>query len=84
MVLICNNISWCCIDNCVYIVDETDWSILKLEDAAARFWILIAETGLVEDVIKKIVEEYHVERCVVEKDIHDYIFSMQKKGYYII
>ena len=55
-------------------------SIYTLNEVAGRIWELIDGKCSVEDIAKKIIEEYEVESQEAESDVCYYLEQLENKG----
>lgn len=76
-----SHISWKKILFNVYIIDEENDSIIRIDDIAADIWLMINNKKHITDIVRKICEEYEVEYREALEDVNNFIDDMVSKRY---
>lgn len=67
-------------ENCYLLINRRNGQKLVLNDSSFFVWKL-CEDSTVEDVIKKVVEQYKIDEKAVEEQIVEVIESLHQKGF---
>lgn len=62
------------------IVDPSTSRLYSLNPIATLIWEMTSEKACVEDIVEKILEEFEVEREVVERDCEKFVSDFADKG----
>lgn len=80
---IASNISWQMLEDNVYVINEIDNTIIKLENSAALIWKLLLESEKVDCLADKVSKRYNINREDAESDIIDFTEALIVKGYMV-
>lgn len=54
--------------------------MLTLNEVAASIWELLPKVENEAELIDRLFEEYEVERCVLEADVHEFLGQLKELG----
>ncbi|RSN71935.1 MAG: hypothetical protein DSO07_08755 [Thermoproteota archaeon] len=61
-----------------YLFDEETGYVYELNETACKIWIL-AKDGLTdEEIIKRMFQEYAVDKAILERDVKDFLEKLMK------
>jgi len=72
-----SNIAWRRVDDEIVILELESSVYYSLNPVAARIWELLAEKNDVEQIVKKIAEEWNVEDNTVRRDLSAFLKSVR-------
>lgn len=78
---VASHISWQKILYDIYIIDEEQDSIIKIEDTAAMIWLMITEKKHDTEIAKIICKEYEVQYEEALFDVNNFIDDMVNRRY---
>lgn len=70
---VASNISWQKLINTIFVINEENDSIIKLEDTAGLIWMKVSKGNNVNQIANEIYEEYDVEFKQAQKDVAEFI-----------
>ena len=62
------------------LLDLNNEQYIGLDPVATRIWQLLTENGDVEDVVKKMLQEYDVDEARLYKDLASFIADLSSQG----
>lgn len=70
---------WCNMDKEAVILNTRDGKYYELNPVGADFWQLIQEPRTIDEITAMILEEYDVERDVLEQDLYELVHELLTK-----
>lgn len=68
------------IEEQAFIVTPLDSTLHLLNEVGTRIWQLIEEKKNIEEIVSQICEEYEIDRLTAEKDLLEFLQTLEKKN----
>ena len=68
-----SNVSWQKLVDTIFVINEENDSIIKLEDTASLIWMKVSKGYNINQIATEILKEYDVEFEQAQKDVAEFI-----------